>query len=114
MNQRSEIMNEYFVLKNELNWSNKFADQKTELVFEIDEEPSGRQVLYAKLDNDQKVRICEQWTGDIWKIDHHFGHYNLSDFLLNLLKIYNVEKSNSKITFNEYFFAEFNKLLGFK
>ena len=105
-------MNEYLVLKNELNQSNKFPDQKTLLLFQIAEEASGRQVLFAKLSSDQKIRVCEknqdfQWTGVC-------QHVHFVDFSIKVLNFYDVNKFQLKISFNEYFYIEFNKLLGFK
>lgn len=114
MNQRSEIMNELLVLKNELNESNKFANQQTQLVFEIEEEASGRQVLFAKLSGDQKVRICDQPSVRKWAVAKESKYQILGDFILKLIIVYDDKKHLIQCTFNEFFYIEFNQLLGFK
>ncbi len=65
MNQRSEVMTEFLNLKNELNESNKFANQQTRLFFEIEEAASGQQVLFTKLSVDQKFRVCSRAINSI-------------------------------------------------
>jgi hypothetical protein len=114
MNQRSEVMAEFLVLKNELNESNKFANQQTQLVFEIVTEASGRQVLFAKLSVDQKIRMHQKQTGQGWLVADENKYLNLAEYILGLLKIYDDQKQNIKLLFNDYFYSEFNKLLGFK
>ncbi len=114
MNQRSEIMNEYLVLKNDLNRSNKFTDQQTRLVFDIELESSGHQVLFAKLSFNQKFRICEQPYGQKWAVAKVSKYLALSDFILKLIISYDDQKLSIKYTFNEFFYREFNILLGFK
>lgn len=114
MNQRSEIMTEFLNLKNELNESNKFANQQTQLVFEISEEASGQQVLFAKLSNDQKFRLHQKQLGLGWLISNENKYLNLAEYMLVLLNIYDDQKHNIKLTFNDYFYLKFNQLLGFK
>ena len=114
MNQRSEIMTELSDLRNKLNESNKFANQQTQLTFEIDEEPSGRQVLFAKLSADQKVRMCELVQALDWTVSPNNKYAFLSKFILKLIIRYDDQRHLIKCTFNEFFYVEFNKLLGFK
>ncbi len=114
MNQRSEIMTEFLNLKNELNESNKFANQQTELMFEIEEAASGQQVLFAKLSVDQKYRLHHQQAGRTWIISSENKYLNLSIYILDLLKIHGEQKQNIKLTFNDYFYLKFNELLGFE
>ncbi len=112
MNQRSEVMTEFLNLKNELNESNKFANQQTLLVFEIEEEISGRQVLFAKLSVDQRVRLCSKDVSSLWTVESKYE--KISQFSLDVLLFYEEHKIEIKLSFNDYFFIEFNKLLGFK
>lgn len=107
-------MTEFLNLKNELNESNKFANQQTELMFEIEEQASGQQVLFANLSIDQKIRMLHKKTGQGWLVVDENKYLNLAEYVLGLLKIYDDQKHLIKLTFNDYFYAEFNKLLGFK
>ena len=52
MHNREQIIKEYFQLRILLNRSNNLANQKTEMVFEIQSRPNQEFVLVAKLKSD--------------------------------------------------------------
>ncbi len=112
MNQRQDIMSEFFQLKADLNQSNKFKDQVTKLYFEIEEKSSGRRILFAKIAQDQKLRIFEELQDESW--DSVSKYEKLSEFLEPIILDYEKNKIEYKVTLNEYIEIQLSKLLGFK
>lgn len=64
MPQRLDILQEYFSLVKDLNHTNKFKNEQTQLIFEIEGE-TARQ-LFAKLDKGKKYLICSHVRNSIW------------------------------------------------
>ncbi len=114
MTQRHDILQEYFSLVKDLNQTNKFKIEQTQIIFEIEEIVNNRSILIAKISKEQKIRLCCLMTSKIWMVDQNTRYVNLSEWLVKLLHAYNNQKFDLKMTFNDYFKMKFDALLAFK
>ncbi len=114
MNQRQQIFSEYLTIKNLLNTSNKHKNEQTFLRFEVSENETGLRSVCAKISEVQKLQITQEDEFGVWKSSLGCEFKSFSSFLIFILEKYDVVKFNEKIVFDEYFYRELNKLLGFK
>jgi predicted metal-binding protein len=114
MMERQDILHEYFSLVKDLNQTNKFKNEQTQIVFEIEYQVNGQGVLFAMIYRQQKIMLCHQGYGDVWRVNDNSRYLILSDWLIQLLRIYNDAKLKLKMTFDDYFNQKFQELLAFK
>lgn len=114
MHERQDILKEYFSLVKDLNQTNKFKNEQTQVCFQIEEQIKEQTVLVAKISKEQKIRLCCLMTSRIWMIDQNTKYVNLSEWLVKLLQAYNNQKLDLKVSFNDYFKMKFDILLAFK
>lgn len=114
MTQRQDILQEYFSLVKDLNQTNKFKNEQTQIRFEIEAFAGTPSVLFSKISNDQKIRLCNQVSCEVWRVDNSCKYVYLAQWMVILLQQYNIEKINLKMTFNDFFKIKFNALLAFK
>jgi hypothetical protein len=98
----------------DLNQTNKFKNEKTQIIFEIEELSDGQIVLLARISNGPKIRLCFRLSNRLWIVEQSAKYLHLSNWLLSLLKAYDNQKLNLKMTFNDYFKMKFDVLLAFK
>ncbi len=114
MNERQDILQEYFSLVRDLNQTNKFKNEQTEVYFQIEEQIKEQTVLFAKIANEHKIRLCCLISSRAWIIDQNTKYIKLSEWLVMQLQDYDLRKLNLKMTFNDYFKMKFDVLLAFK
>ncbi len=100
MNERQDILKEYFSLVKDLNQTNKFKNEKTQIVFEIEGEIELQ--LIAKLENGKKYLICHQVRNSIWLPSKSTRYEKLSHFLCREISNYENNKLEIKLTFSEF------------
>jgi hypothetical protein len=114
MNQRQQLFNEYLKIQNLLNTSNKQKNEQTFLSFEVSESEIGLRSIFAKIFDAQRLLIVEEVELEEWESFLGKEFRVFSSILIGLFKKYEDIKYVEKITFDDFFYDEFNKLLSFQ
>jgi hypothetical protein len=86
MNNRSEVVKEYYQLIQKLNTTNRTRNEKTELHFYIYELSTGKYKLRVTVNFEHFLTIGELVSGSRLKIDVDFEFRYLADYLSNELQ----------------------------
>ena len=87
MNERQQLVSEYFKLYVLLNKANRYRNEKTELSFEFLKQ-SKNWDFYASLENSTehvRIKLCEKNFSDHWTASGFSGLHLLEDFVANAI-----------------------------
>lgn len=100
MTERQDILQEYFSLVRDLNRTNKFKNEMTQIVFEIEGEIDRQ--LFAKLAYGKKILICQNVRSSIWTPSQSTKYENLALFLCRETSNYENKKHFLKLQLTEF------------
>lgn len=84
METNLQIKKEYRSLINKLNQANKKSNQPTNIYFFIDSSTAYHHKLFAAIDKNQKILLCEKRENSLWTFQN-YEFQNLSEFIVYLV-----------------------------
>lgn len=98
MNNRSEVLKEYYELIQKLNSTNRTKNQKTELHFYIYESTHGKHHLRATANFEKFLTVGEIVNGTTLKADADFEFRNLAEYFRKELQKSQQTKEDINLT----------------
>ncbi len=100
MTERHDILQEYFSLVRDLNQTNKFKNEQTQITFMVEGDVDRQ--LFAKLDHGKKYLMCKKVENGKWRPSLPGKYENLSLFLCREISNYENNKLILKQTLTEF------------
>ena len=111
MENRKEVIQEYFKLRVFLNKANLKSNEKTELDFEVRRIPKSKNYLFVAYlkgaSNQVFISLCQNNTLNHWSSETRPGFYNLAKYCANELNVKQLQLGSadleqSKLTLVDY------------